>query len=84
MRMALHRLGHSRNCEYFLVGDKTMTERRHALINDSAHVALVEIAALTKLLTEQSNREFAQRARRIAERIERVQLEFDDNGLGTA
>lgn len=57
---------------------------RHAITDDSCHVALVEIAVLTKLLTEQSNREFAQRARRIAERIERVQLEFDDNGLGDA
>lgn len=45
---------------------------RHALTNDSAHVALVEISILTKLHIEASNRSFAQMARRIRERLERV------------
>ena len=57
---------------------------RHALINDSAYVYKQEIGVLAKLLTEQSNREFAQRARRERERIEKVAMEFDDNGLGDA
>jgi len=62
-----------------------MSQRvRHALIDDSCYVAQQEISILAKLLTERSNREFAQRARRVRERIEMVAMEFEGDGMGVA